>query len=124
MKKLMLFLLLVPLTSDLSLNEITRAISNGDAPGLEPFMDNSVEIAVMNKEDIYPKAQAISILKDFFARHQPQSFSQVHQGASKAKDSMYCIGNLKTNSETFRVYIYMRVDQGQHFIQELRFDEE
>ena len=126
MKNLLFLLLIVPAWAfvEANLAEITRAISRGDAEALGQYFDQSVEVAVLDQEDVYNKAQAIAAVKAFFSKHSPQSFSQVHQGASRGNDSQYCIGNLVTGNATFRVYIYMKVTNGKLLIQELRFDKE
>jgi len=127
MKNLMLLILLVPLMSnieDANLSNITKAISEGNADALGQYFDQTVEVAVLNQEDVYDKAQAINVVRRFFAENKPGSFSQVHKGASPNNDSQYCIGNLVAGSKTFRVYIYMKVSGGQYLIQELRFDKE
>ncbi len=126
MKNLLLILLIgstLAMAQD-NLSEISKAISNGNADGLAQYFDESVEIAVMDKEDQYGKAEAKQIVKNFFAQHKVSSYNQVHQGISKGKDSQYTIGNLKASGDTFRVYVYMKVANGKHIIQELRFDKE
>lgn len=110
-------------TYEVNLNAITKAISEGNAEALGQYFDQSVEISVLDNEDVYAKAQAIKVVKDFFAQNKPKSFSQVHQGTSKGNDSQYCIGNLVTATGTFRVYIYLKVNGNNYTIQELRFDE-
>lgn len=127
MKKLLFLLFLAPVSitdTFLNLPAITQAINAGDANALGQFFDQSVEIGVPGKENIYSRAQAIGIVKDFFAQNAPKSFAQVHQAASKGSDSQYIIGNLVTASGTFRVYVYMSVAGGKHIIQELRFDKQ
>lgn len=127
MKNLLFAFLIVPFAStahNVNLGSITDAISKGNATELSKFFDQSVEIAILDEEDVYNKTQAVSIIKDFFVKHKPTSFSQVHQGTSKGQDSKYCIGNLTTSTATFRVYIYMKVVGNDYTIQELRFDEE
>ena len=79
-------------TQEVNLNAITKAISEGNAEALGQYFDQSVEISVLDNEDVYAKAQAIKVVKDFFAQNKPKSFSQVHQGTSKGNDSQYCIG--------------------------------
>ena len=64
------------------------------------------------------------MLRNFFAKNKPKSYNQMHQGTSKGQDSRYTIGNLVTSSNSFRVYIYLKVQGGQQLIQELRFDKE
>jgi len=124
MRHLLLIGLIVPLMSFMEVNlpAITQAISKGDVNTLSQYFDNSVEITVLDQEDIYNKSQAVSVVKNFFAKNKPTSFQKIHQGDSK--DSMYCIGNLKAGGNTFRVYIYLKEKNGQHLIQELRFDKE
>ena len=127
MKNLLFAFLLTPMLSSgatVNLAGITEAISKGDATELSKYFDNSVEIALLDEEDVYNKAQAVTIVNDFFTKNKPTSFSQVHQGTSKGQDSKYCIGNLTTSSATFRVYIYMKVVGNDYTIQELRFDKE
>ena len=127
MKNLMLLILLAPWlysSENANLANITKAISEGNADALGQYFDQTVEVAVLDKEDVYNKAQAVSIVRKFFAENKPTSFSQVHKGASPNNDSQYCIGNLSAGGKTFRVYIYMKVSGGQYLIQELRFDKE
>lgn len=125
--KTLLFLLFfssLATTNDFSLASITKAMNTGDAEALGQYFDNSIELSVLDNEDIYNKAQAIQIVKDFFSQHQPKSFSQLHHGSSPASDSQYCIGNLVTSDSTYRVYIYMKMSAGKTVIQEIRFDKE
>lgn len=111
-------------TNDFSLASISRAMNSGDAEALGQYFDNSIELSVMENEDIYSKAQAVQIVKDFFNQHTPKSFSQLHHGSSPASDSQYCIGNLVTSDNTYRVYIYMKMNGASTVIQEIRFDQE
>ena len=129
MKNFLFVLLLAPSiafvnTEELNLDAITKAISSGNADALGQYFDANVEIAVMDKEETYAKAQAIQVVKDFFSKNKPSTFKQVHQGASKGQDSQYCIGNMTASSGTYRVYIYMKVSGAKQVIQELRFDKE
>jgi uncharacterized protein DUF4783 len=129
MKKLFFLLFLLPSMGmvnpgSFNLAAITKALSDGNADALGQYFDNTVEVAVMDNEEVYSKAEAIRIVKNFFSKNQPSSFSQVHHGASKGQDSQYCIGNLVASSGTFRVYVYMKVSGGKYLIQELRFDKE
>ena len=107
-----------------NLNSISKALRSGDADQLAQYFDQSVEIAIMDNEDQYDKAEAKQIVKNFFTKHKPSAYTQVHQGVSKGKDSQYTIGNLKANGDTFRVYVYMKVSGDKYIIQELRFDKE
>lgn len=108
----------------LALETITKAISTGNVTALEPYLDKSVEIAILQQENMYSKTEAVQILKTFFGKNKPQAFNQMHTGQSKGKEAHYSIGNLTTSSGTFRVYIYARVEGDKYYVQELRFDKE
>ena len=122
MKNLMLLLLIVPCLAATSQNmdSISKALSRGDVESLSTYFDENVEI----DDDFYDKSEAKDVVKKFFSKNPPKSFSLIHQGTSKGEDSKYFIGNLNAGSGTFRVYVYMKLSGSQPLIQELRFDKE
>ena len=129
MKNLLFVLILVPMLTFATnpvdgFSGISEAISQGNAEALGAYFDSQVEISVLDSEDYYTKAEAIKVVKNFFAKYKPQSFKEMHQGTSKGKDSQYCIGNLVADGGTFRVYVYMKNGGDKPVIQELRFDKE
>lgn len=129
MKAFLFICFLTPLVAwtnplDQSIADISKAIRSGDAATLGTYFDGQVELATPTNEDVYDKAEAIRLVKQFFTKYPPGSFSQVHQGTSKSNDFEYIIGNMTTGSKTFRVYFYMRRGADKYVIQELRFDEE
>ncbi len=128
MKKLIFVLLAFPGLAfaypPMQLSDISRALSSGDVESLGRYFDSSVELSILEQEDVYDRNGAMAVVRDFFTKNPPRSFNQVHQGSSKGNDAEYCIGNLSTANGTFLVYIYLQVTAGEHRIQELRFDEE
>jgi len=122
---ILMFLPLMAMTSmDDGISEISTAISTGDAESLSKHFDEEIELTVLEKVEVYNKQEAKKAIGAFFASNKPKSFNSVHKGTSKGKESQYMIGNLVTGASTYRVYIYMKIDNGNHVIQELRFDEE
>ena len=122
MKNLLFILLFAPsLVGNSNLTAISQALNSGNVDELSKYFDETVEIAVLNEEDIFSKAEAKSVIQKFFKDHQPKSFSQVHQGASKG-DSKYCIGNLVTGDSSYKVYLYMKEKGGKSLIQVIRID--
>lgn len=132
MKNFLFLLMLAPLAlvanppaEDLpTMDRIIKAISAGDAATLSGFFDETVELSILEEEDIYSKAEATAVVKKFFTGNAPSGYSQVHEGTSKGNDSRYSIGNLKAGGKTFRVYVYTKEAGGKVLIQELRFDAE
>lgn len=103
------------------LEAIGRALQSGDARALAKYFDTTVEITIFNNEEAYSKTQAEQVIKDFFLKYAPSSFSLIHQGTSNMQ-SEYGIGTLVTNKGNFRTYIYIKHKSDQHLIQEIRFE--
>jgi hypothetical protein len=99
---------------------IATAISTGNADALSKFFDSDVNISLFEKEDTYEKDKAANLMKDFFTKNKPKAFSQMHNGASKGKDTQYTIGEMSTASGNYRVYIYMKIINDSYLIQEIR----
>jgi hypothetical protein len=129
MKKLILFLIFAPLAffsaaSTLDpYEDIANVIRSGDAKSVARYFSSSVDLTLIGQEDVYSKAQAEQILKAFFNKNTPRSFSIIHRGESK-DGSKYAIGNLATSNGNYRVYYYFKVASGSVYIQELRFMKE
>lgn len=89
---------------------ISIAFKAGNAAELAKYMNSTVELLLFEKEDVYKKSVAETILKDFFTEYQTKDFIIRHQGAKN--DAQYAIGNLKTEKGDFRVYFLLKkVDQ-------------
>lgn len=101
---------------------ITSAIGSGDIETLSTYFDETVEICILDLEDLLDKDEAKDQIASFFEEHQPKSFNLVHDGTSKGKDSRYFIGDLKTSEEIFRVYVYLMSSSDNYLIQEIRFE--
>jgi hypothetical protein len=85
---------------------ISIAIKAGNASELSKYMNSTIELLLLQKEDFYKKNVAETILRDFFSEYHTKDFSIMHQGAKN--DAQYAIGNLKTERGDFRVYILLK----------------
>lgn len=105
-------------------DEVSSAIRSGDAKGIAKFFNGNVELTIINQEDVYSKAQAEMVLRDFFTKNTAKSFSIIHNGVSKEGDK-YAIGTLSTTQGVnYRTYFYIKESGGSSYIQELRFERE
>ena len=129
MKKLILFLIFAALSLFSAATildpyeDIANVIRSGDAKSVSKYFFSSVDLTIISREDVYSKAQAEQILKDFFNKNTPRSFSIIHRGESK-DGSKYAIGTLTTSNGNYRTYYYFKVVGGSINIQELRFMKE
>ncbi len=103
---------------------INKSLNEGDAITLSNFFDNSIEISIQDKEDMFDKAEAVKTMQAFFTKNKPKSYSQVHQGTSKNNNGQYTIGSLQTTGGSYRVYLYLKIVGDKYIIQEMRIDKE
>jgi hypothetical protein len=85
---------------------ISIAIKAGNATELAKYMNSTIELLLLDKEDFYKKNVAETILKEFFNEYKSIEFTISHQGAKN--DAHYAIGNLKTEKGDFRVYMLLK----------------
>lgn len=110
-----------PMTQNISI--ITKAIGDGDAATLGNYFDNSVELTILDKQDVLDKTKATDALKSFFLKNKPRAYNMVHQGTSKGNASHYTIGDMQTASGNYRVYLYYKSAGGDKIqIQEMRIE--
>lgn len=99
---------------------ISIAIKAGNASELSKYMNSTIELLLLDKEDFYKKTVAETILKDFFAGYQTKDFTIRHQGAKN--DAQYAIGNLKTEKGDFRVYFLLKKVDQELLIHQIRIE--
>jgi len=88
------------------------------------FDDIGTALTIFNQEEVYSKAQAEMVLKDFFSKNAPKSFTIIHKGVSK-EGARYAIGTLTTTQgQNIRTYFFVKESGGNSSIQELRFEKE
>lgn len=105
-------------------DDIGTAIRSGDARQIARFFNNNVDLTIFNQEEVYSKAQAEMVLKDFFSKNAPKSFTIIHKGVSK-EGARYAIGTLTTTQgQNIRTYFFVKESGGNSSIQELRFEKE
>lgn len=98
-------------------------LSTGNASGLSAYFTGNVDLLVEDNEDVYSKTQAEMILKNFFAKNRPVSFTIIHKGSS-TMNVAYRIGTLKTkNGKEFRVTFNMKEVGGRFLIHQMQIEE-
>ena len=100
---------------------VIDALRTGNTAVLSGYFSTSIELAILDQEDIYSKQQAELIIKEFFSKHVPSSFVILHKGGKEG--SQYAIGNLTTSSGNFRVTLLIKQKENKPYIHQLRFEE-
>lgn len=99
---------------------ISIAFKAGNASELSKYINSTVELLLLDKEDFYKKNVAETILKDFFAEYKTKDFVIRHQGG--INDAQYAIGNLKTEKGDFRVYFLLKKVDEELLIHQIRIE--
>jgi hypothetical protein len=102
--------------------EISVAIKAGNASELAKYMNSTIELLLLDKEDFYKKNAAEAILRDFFQQYPARDFTIRHQGAKN--DAQYAIGNLSTDKGDFRVYFLLKKVDGNLLIHQIRIEQD
>ncbi len=101
-------------------DNINEALKSGNASDLKQNMNATVELVILEKENVYSNIQAEQILKQFFSLHKPVSFQILHNGGNN--NSQYYIGLLKTKTESFRIYYLLKIKDKRTLIYQLRIE--
>ena len=117
---ILLFVLPV-LTLDDVATGIADAIRAGSASGISKYFGENVDMKIVDKEDVYSKAQAELIVKDFFSKHTPKTFTVVHDGVSKT-GTKFIIGKLVTSTGTYKASYLLKKEAEKFFIQQFRIE--
>ena len=101
---------------------IAIAFKAGNASELSKYMNATVGVLLLDKEDFYKKNVAEAILNDFFNTYKTRDFIIRHKGAKS--DAQYAIGILKTEKGDFRVYFLLKKVGSELLIHTIRIEAE
>ena len=109
--KRLCFLLLVLMTSCMFTSaqittDVINGVSNGNASIIKRYLNNDVELVIKNRDNIYSKEQANSIIVTFFKQNPPTKCTKVHEG--ERDKSQFVICNLETKNGVFRIYFLIK----------------
>ena len=101
---------------------IAKYIEEGDAEKLSAWFSDNMEISVVYGSGNSSKKQATQILRSFFERNKPSSFTIEHK-ASRA-NMKYALGKLVAGGEKFDVTIFVSIKDGDYKIRQLKIEKE
>jgi hypothetical protein len=101
---------------------ISTAFKAGNASDLSRYINSTIELLLLEKEDFYKKNVAETKLKDFFTEYKPKDFVIRHVGGQN--DVHYAIGILKTEKGDFRVSFLLKKVEQELLIHQIRIEPE
>jgi len=82
---------------------------------------STIELIILDEEDVYSKAQGEQILRDFFSKHQPVKTSIFHK-INNSQNYRFGVIVMNTAKETFRVSITLKKFNASFLITELKIE--
>lgn len=105
---------------------IIKAIQESDAKSLSACFNITIELRLPDNENTCSSSQGEMIMKDFFKKYPPDSFTVVQKGTTDAV-SMFAICNYVTGSRQYQVYINLGKendkDKDKYLIRKIKFEE-
>lgn len=97
-------------------------LKSGDAATFAKWFAEDMEVDVMGNAGVCSRSQARQLMKNFYERYTPKSFSIVHMSGSLPM--RYCIGNLIAGGERFRVTLFVKTQREIHQLQQIRIEKD
>ncbi len=110
----------MPTQADIA-DDLAFHFKQGNTKEIAKNFATSVELIIIDQEDVYNRAQAEQILKDFFLKNPPLKSTIIHK-LSNNPNYRLCILSLHTKTEKFRVTITMKKFSNNFLINELRIE--
>ena len=104
-------------------DDINNAIKQGDAKAVAAFFNDKVDLKIKDQEDVYSKAQAESVVKDFFLKNKVKGFTPAHSSASKGANQ-FVVGTLDTSTGKYRVSYLLKKNNEKFLINQFRIEDE
>lgn len=117
------FTLRVFAQNDDVINQVKETIKAGSSKELSRFLYQTVDVTIDGKVQSYSKTQAEFVFRDFFKQHPPSAFTIIHQGSSKGGQP-FAIGQYKSGTETYRVFMKIKSANNQQLLHEISFSKE
>ncbi|MFO7999515.1 MAG: DUF4783 domain-containing protein [Bacteroidales bacterium] len=109
-------------TADDMAIEVTKALEQGDSKSLARHFGPNADLYLPGTEGTFSRSQSEVILRDFFSKNPPASFSVSRQGPSR-DGSIYVIGTLKMkDGSSYRTYYLIKKVSQSFFLHQLQLE--
>lgn len=102
--------------------QVIKAMQTSDARKLSSYFNVNIDLGLPGNDNSYSKSQAEMIMRDFFRKFPADSFTVTRQGVTDAI-SHYVIGDYKTGSKSYQVYVYLRQVGERYLIHKIKFED-
>jgi len=120
MKQIFAFLMLACVSLAVAQSCVAQSFDNRNGTALSDHFCTKVELVLPGVDNTYSKAQAKSLIVEFFNKTQPKAFEILHQG-SRANVS-FIIAQLTVASTAYRVNMLFKKEGESLLIYQLRIE--
>lgn len=106
-------------------DDLMSHFKSGNTKEIAKSFAPSVELLIIDQEDVYSKVQSEQILKDFFIKNPPQKTTLIHRLNSNPAFK-FGVFSLQSKNGSFRVTLTLRAQKANNtfLITELRIEKE
>ena len=129
MKKVIFLVMVIILAANIGLeaqddpfDPIFKAIQESDAKSLSAYFNMTIELGLPGNENTYSASQGEMVMKDFFKKYPPDSFTVIKKGTTDSV-SRFAICDYLSGNKIYQVYINLRKEKEKYFIQKIKFEE-
>jgi len=109
-----------PMEEKRSIESIISALNEGSSSNLSQYFGSSITLNIDGQQGSYSKNQAEVVLRGFFKKNPPQSFSVVYKSENKASLSSY-VGDYQSPGSSYKVFIKVSFQEEQLKLYSLEF---
>lgn len=109
-----------PVEEKRSIESIVSALNQGSSSNLSQYFDSSITLNINGQQGSYSKNQAEVVLRGFFKKNPPQSFSVVYKNENNASFSSY-VGEYQSIASSYKVFIKVSFHEDQFKLYSLEF---
>ena len=109
-----------PVEETRSIESIVSALNQGSSSNLSQYFDSSITLNINGQQGSYSKNQAEVVLRGFFKKNPPQSFSVVYRSENNASLRSY-VGEYQSIESSYKVFIKVSFHEAQLKLYSLEF---
>lgn len=98
-------------------SDIEQAIATGNADKLLPYFGATVDLRILDVENVYGNSQAQVLINNFFVNNPPNSFVLAHK--KTRTDNSFFIGTYNSRTGTFRISVFLKTENNKSRISQI-----
>jgi hypothetical protein len=104
-----------------TVKEIKTNFKANNLKEVSKYFNNSLKVRLLNEDGMYSRNQAESVLSNFMKKYPISDFQIIHQGESKEGGLHYAVCKYISGTQSFRVYILLKQNNGAYLVDTIDF---